>query len=71
MTRRARSSIFAVRCSCEWQYTALLVLGGVEKLSWDSETRHTARTVWNAVASVPMNEDPTINLRLFFHPPPS
>jgi hypothetical protein len=42
-----------------------------EKLSWDSETRHPARAVWNAVASVPMNEDPTINLRLFFHPPPS
>jgi hypothetical protein len=49
-------------------YTGLLVLGGAEKLSWDSETRHPARAAWNAVASVPVNEDGTINLRLFFHP---
>jgi hypothetical protein len=49
-------------------YTGLLVLGGAEKLSWDNETRHPARAAWNAVASVPVNEDGTINLRLFFHP---
>jgi hypothetical protein len=49
-------------------YTGLLVLGVVEKLSWDGETRRTARTVWNAVASVRAHEDGTVNLRLLFHP---
>jgi hypothetical protein len=49
-------------------YTGLLVLGGVEKLSWNSEHCHTARTAWNVAASVPVNEDDMINLRLFFHP---
>jgi hypothetical protein len=38
-------------------YTGLLVLGGVEKFSWSSEQRHTARTAWNVVASLPVNED--------------
>jgi hypothetical protein len=49
-------------------YTGLLVLGGVEKFSWSSEERHTARTAWNVVASLPVNEDGVINLRFFFHP---
>jgi DNA ligase D-like protein (predicted 3'-phosphoesterase) len=49
-------------------YPGLLVLGGVEKLSWDGETRRTARTVCNAVASVPVHEDAAINPRLFFPP---
>jgi hypothetical protein len=49
-------------------YPGLLVLGAVEKLSWDGETRHTARTVGNAAASVPVHQEGTINLRLFFRP---
>ena len=48
--------------------TGLLVLGGVEGLSWNSQRRHTTRTAWNVVGSLPVNEDGMINLRLFFFP---
>lgn len=49
-------------------YTGLLVLGGVEKLSWDCEPRSTIRTAWNVVGSVPANKEGVVNLRLFFFP---
>jgi hypothetical protein len=49
-------------------HTALLVLGGVQDLSWSSERRRTARTAWNVVGSLPVNEDGLINLKLFFFP---
>lgn len=49
-------------------HTGLLVLGGVERLSWSSERRHTTRTAWNVVGSLPVNEDGVINLKLFFFP---
>jgi hypothetical protein len=49
-------------------YTGLLVLGGVESFSWASERRSTARTAWNVVGSVPVNEDGVVTLRLFFFP---
>jgi hypothetical protein len=49
-------------------YTGLLVLGGVEGLSWTSERRPSTRTAWNVVGSLPVNEDGVINLRLFFFP---
>ena len=49
-------------------YTGLLVLGGVEDLSWSSEQRRTARTAWNVVGSLPVNENGLINLMLFFLP---
>ena len=49
-------------------YTGLLVLGGVEGLSWNSERRRTTRTAWNVVGSLPVNEDGVISLRLFFFP---
>src|ERR1700722_2929072 len=48
--------------------TGLLVLGGVESLSWDSERRSSARTAWNVVGSLPVNEDGVGNLKLFFFP---
>jgi hypothetical protein len=48
--------------------TGLLVLTGVEDFSWNSERRRTTRTAWNIVSSVPVNEDGTINLSLFFFP---
>src|ERR1700687_3360272 len=47
-------------------YTALLVLGGVESLTWDSERRSSTRTAWNIVGSLPVNEDGVVNLKLFF-----
>lgn len=49
-------------------HTGLLVFSGVEGLSWNSERRLTARTAWNVVGSLPVNEDGVINLRLFFFP---
>lgn len=48
--------------------TGLVVLGGVEGLSWNSKWRRTTRTAWNVVGSLPANEDGVINLRLFFFP---
>jgi hypothetical protein len=49
-------------------YTGLLVLGGVEAFNWNSERLPAARTAWNVVGSLPVNEDGVINLRLFFFP---
>jgi hypothetical protein len=49
-------------------YTGLLVLGGVESLTWSSERRSSTRTAWNVVGSLPVNEDGMINLKLFFFP---
>jgi hypothetical protein len=48
--------------------TGLLVMGGVESFSWNSDRRPTARTAWNVVGSLPVNEDGVVNLRLFFFP---
>ena len=45
-----------------------MLLGGVEDLSWSSEQRRTARTAWNVVGSLPVNENGLINLMLFFLP---
>jgi hypothetical protein len=49
-------------------HTGLLVLGGVEGLSFNSERRLTARTAWNVVGSLPVINDGVINLKLFFFP---
>jgi hypothetical protein len=49
-------------------YTGLLVLYGVESLSWSSEQRASTRTAWNVVGSLPVNEGGVINLKLFFFP---
>jgi hypothetical protein len=49
-------------------HTGMLILGGVEKLSWSGEQRHTTRTAWNVVSSLPVNEAGVIKLRFFFHP---
>ena len=48
--------------------TGLLVLGGVESFSWQSEPRPATRTAWNVVGSLPVNEGGVINLRLSFFP---
>lgn len=49
-------------------YTGLLVLEGVESLTWKGVRRSSARTAWNVVGSLPMNEDRLINLKLSFFP---
>lgn len=49
-------------------YTGLIVLGGVEAFSWNSDRRSTVRTAWNVVGSVPANNDGVVTLRLFFFP---
>jgi len=69
VNRRA-GLLFDLRGSLQLQmaHTGLLVLNGVEGLSWSSERRFTARTAWNVVGSLPVNEDGVINLRLFFFP---
>jgi len=68
-TRRA-GLLFDLRGSLQLRmaYTGLLVLGGVEGLSWCSEQQGTARTAWNVVGSLPVNENGLINLKLFFFP---
>jgi hypothetical protein len=48
--------------------TGLIVLGGVEVFAWRGERRSTRRTSWNVDASVPMNEEGVVNLRLIFFP---
>ncbi len=48
--------------------TGLIVLRGVEDLSWNSDRRSSARTAWNVVGSVPANQDGVVCLRLFFFP---
>lgn len=69
VNRRA-GLLFDLRGSLQLQiaHTGLLVLNGVEGLSWSSERRFTGRTAWNVVGSLPVNEDGVINLRLFFFP---
>lgn len=49
-------------------FTGLLVLRGVEELSWNNERRDTIRTAWNVDASEPASEGELIHLRLLFFP---
>src|SRR5260370_37282495 len=49
-------------------YTGLLVLGGVEILTWSSERRSSERTAWNVVGSLPVTEDGGLQLKQFFFP---
>jgi hypothetical protein len=69
VTRRV-GLLFDLRGSLQLRmaHTGLLVLDGVEGLSWSSDRRHTTRTAWNVVGSLPVNDDGVINLRLFFFP---
>ena len=69
VNRRA-GLLFDLRGSLQLRtaHTGLLVLGGVEDLSWSSQRRRTTRTAWNVVGSLPVNEDGVINLKLFFFP---
>lgn len=62
--------LFDLRGALQLQmaYTGLLVLGGVQNLSWSSDRRPTLRTAWNVVGSRPLNEGGVISLRLFFFP---
>ena len=69
VTRRV-GLLFDLRGSLQLRmaHTGLLVLNGVEGLTWNSEQRRTTRTAWNVVGSLPVNEDGVINLKLFFFP---